>query len=449
MSKPNILFLLIDGLRADKFYGNTKTSKTPNLDSLIKKGTYFEQAISPADGTFLTLNSIFNSVFPFVTGVRTRKLVFTQSNYLANLKNFGYYIYGLVPKLTALKPLIDFFENNNNTYDDEPPNILYLQDGLGNKIIDMLEPNTMKEPWFYYVHVSDLHWPLQIPTEFDKETFGTNTYEKIVSSIDYWIGKIIEKIDLQKTLVIITSDHGYIVPFDNKEIAYFEPSLNFGLKMGKAIMPKSSYSFGSKLFSFLRKLISKIKVAKANLNLTPCEKRSRFPYFTLSLFDESIRIPLLFVGNQIPPKIIKQQVCCIDIFPTISELINMPTTSKKHGRSLTPCFENGNFEEVPIYLHTIPYEKISSNDKVGLRTSRYKYFRASRDPTKNVHLYDLENDPQENNNIAKKEPILVTKMETTLQDITKSSLISDTHDEKSSEEETKKIEEELKKLGYL
>ena len=43
--KQNILFLTLDGLRADKFTGETKTAITPNLDKLLKKGTYFNQAI--------------------------------------------------------------------------------------------------------------------------------------------------------------------------------------------------------------------------------------------------------------------------------------------------------------------------------------------------------------------------------------------------------------------
>ena len=43
--KPNILFLLIDGLRADKCHGNKKTSVTPCIDSLIENSVYFNQAI--------------------------------------------------------------------------------------------------------------------------------------------------------------------------------------------------------------------------------------------------------------------------------------------------------------------------------------------------------------------------------------------------------------------
>ena len=33
--KPNILLIVIDSLRYDKCYGETKTSLTPNLDKII------------------------------------------------------------------------------------------------------------------------------------------------------------------------------------------------------------------------------------------------------------------------------------------------------------------------------------------------------------------------------------------------------------------------------
>jgi len=61
--RPNIIFFLIDGLRADQFYGNNRTCKTPNIDSLIKNGIFCEQAVSSADGTITSLNTIFTSNF--------------------------------------------------------------------------------------------------------------------------------------------------------------------------------------------------------------------------------------------------------------------------------------------------------------------------------------------------------------------------------------------------
>ena len=69
----------------------------------------------------------------------------------------------------------------------------------------------------YFLHIFDLHAIREgsMPTgleNFDTEKFGSTKYEKIVSSIDYWIGKILEKIDLENTIVIITADHGEKIP---------------------------------------------------------------------------------------------------------------------------------------------------------------------------------------------------------------------------------------------
>ena len=62
--KPNIFFVTVDSLRADRCFGENRSAKTPNLDSLIKKGIYFSQAISAADQTGASLSSVFSGIFP-------------------------------------------------------------------------------------------------------------------------------------------------------------------------------------------------------------------------------------------------------------------------------------------------------------------------------------------------------------------------------------------------
>ena len=136
--------------------------------------------------------------------------------------------------------------------------------------------------------------------------------------------------------------------------------------------------------------MGKQKLNKSNKKLTNYQKRSRDPYFTLSLFDELIHVPLLFVGNSIKPRIITKQVRHIDISPTIFELIDIPLDRKISGKSLISLDDESSQEENPSYLHTMPYLKLSTSDMVGLRTSKYKYFRAARDPKENVNLYDLK-----------------------------------------------------------
>ena len=104
-------------------------------------------------------------------------------------------------------------------------------------------------------------------------------------------------------------------------------------------------------------------------------------------------------------------------------------------------------EELPIFLETSKLIQKKANESIGIRTSQYKYFRDSNDPEKRVHLYDLKIDPFEDGNIAKKFPKIVAEMEEILQNIIKSGT---TQSEKEiNEDETKRIEEELKKWGYI
>ena len=112
--KPNIIFFLIDGLRADQVYGNNRTCKTPNIDSLIQNGMYFEQAISSVDGTIVSLNTIFNSNFQVGKSARNKKIVLNENNLIDILKKNGYHIYGALPNLASFNSLLEHFENENN-----------------------------------------------------------------------------------------------------------------------------------------------------------------------------------------------------------------------------------------------------------------------------------------------------------------------------------------------
>ena len=106
MIYPNILFLNIDSLRSDKFYHNEKTSFTPNMDSLIKIGTYFSQAVSSADGSILGINTILNGQYPNSTGIRSKKITLNENNLIQFFKEKNYNFYGFLPDLTSFKNMI-------------------------------------------------------------------------------------------------------------------------------------------------------------------------------------------------------------------------------------------------------------------------------------------------------------------------------------------------------
>ena len=450
----NIIFFLIDGLRADQFYGNHRTCKTPNIDSLIKNGIYCEQAVSSTDGTTTSLNTIFSSNFQVGNSAKYQKLVLNQNNLIDVLKKNGYHIYGIFPNFTSFNSLRQYFENENNSFkwieDNEPPET--LPRGLTERIVRVLESTEKQEPYFCYFHIFDLH-PLREGNKpigiekFDSEEFGSSMYAKTVSSIDYWLGKILKKINLEKTLLVITADHGERIPFEDKGYSHFQPKFEPTIKLGKKYLPQSTHKVTGKFFRKVKNTIGNAKSSYSNIKLTPYQKRSRDPYFTLSLCDEMIRVPLLFVGNSINPKIITEQVRHVDIFPTICELVGITLIDIKiSGQSLISVTNENSQEENPNYLHTMPYQKPSPLDRVGLRTSKYKYFRAANNMKENINLYDLKNDPQENNNIAKNNLPIIEKMEKLLQDVQNNTLELDNTITKEEEE---KIAKELKKLGYM
>ena len=114
---------------------------------------------------------------------------------------------------------------------------------LFTKISNLLGKINKSPLSFTYIHLLDLH-PLRegkIPKgleKFQDEKFGNSNYSKTVSSIDAKLGKIFEQIDLSKTVIILTADHGERIPFGNISNAEFEPRFKSAKKIGKKLFPK-------------------------------------------------------------------------------------------------------------------------------------------------------------------------------------------------------------------
>ena len=55
-----------------------------------------------------------------------------------------------------------FFEHKPN---------FQLYDGLGQQILEKFKMIILSEPWIYFIHLSDLHLSISLPSEFDKDEF--------------------------------------------------------------------------------------------------------------------------------------------------------------------------------------------------------------------------------------------------------------------------------------
>ena len=467
--RPNIIFFLIDGLRADQCFGKDKTSFTPNIDSLRKKGTYFSNAFASVDGTLLSLGSIFHSRYPIEDRNPRNGIDLQKGNLFDILIKNGYEINGLVPDLKSYTGCASYFENNTKTYgyweyiDKMDQFMLNTSSIITDKIMDFLKSKTSKKSWFYYIHALTLH-PIkerlknhkgeQISLnyaikDYDNEKFGASLYERTISFFDNEIGKILEHIDLDNTILILTSDHGERIPYDGIKTVDFQPKLGHAVDFGKKILPKSAHKIGGEFLYNIRKFVGKRKLNKSNKKLTNYQKRSRETFDIVSLFDEMLHVPLLFASNHINSRIVSDPVHHTDILPTLCELVNIKLNQTVDGRSLVPLTEGNKIEEKPMYLRTRlsldpePNER----DSVGIRTSNYKYFRSTYNVKDSVHLYDLKNDPYENNNIAETNKKLVTQFEKLLLEMQENGFSEHVHEENT--EELKEVEYELKKLGYV
>ena len=452
--KPNILFLIVDSLRADKVSGTENNSIIPNLDYIKKNGVFFDHAISSADGTMLAYAGLFSGKHPFKTGMRSAKLtrLCNTISYFEVLKNYDYNLYGCLPRLAASLEIIPEFENNDEAFLDLFPD---TSSKAGEIILKKLEGN-MKEPWCFLVHVTNMHFPVKKPKGFEDEKFGSNNYEKQVSAIDAWIGKVLKKIDLEKTLVVITGDHGsYIQSLKNKSLEIdFQDNANLQNNIAKVSrrFPKFAEPLKLKLFLMRERANQKRKRNKIQkLNLKPHETRGLLDQRGNTdrfLFDEKIRVPLFMIGSKINQCIsISKQVRLIDVFPTICEIVGIPKWEEKvDGISLYPLLENKKMDDLIAYIESTPGVVIETNNVIGIRTDKYKYFRNSKSTKKDVHLYDLENDPYENNNISKSNLPIVEKMEKLLQSMQNDTVVLDNIVSKGEEE---KISKELRKLGYM
>ena len=440
---PNILFIVVDSLRADKFYGDQKTSVTPNIDKLIKKGAYFSESFSSSDVTGICLGNIFTGMFSQKTGIIQRKFNTTIKTIFDILKENNYETYATVPNLTWFNQFTERFDHVDTFYAANSTQNR-LTDGVGKTILDRLNSNQMKSPWIYYIHLEDLHQKIVVPEKYDKAEYGETNYEKMLSCIDEWIGKILDQCNLNNTLIVITSDHGDYIPYVDTFGQI--PRIQSFMKKGKKIFPQLE-PIGVKLFIILRNIIMKQQQRELKKQLSSKQIRTLRARGDKTLDDETLKVPLLLVGNKITPKIYNDFVSGIDIFSTILSYLKIKIdNSNIDGRDLNIILNGGKLKEIPLFIQSGDKQEQKNSLVVGIRTSQFKYYRSRNNPKENLHLYDLEKDPLENNNISHLFPQIIGSMEQILLKYEKVQLITEMEE---NNDQNKKIEDELKKMGYL
>ena len=109
------------------------------------------------------------------------------------------------------------------------------------------------------------------------------------------------------------------------------------------------------------------------------------------LYEKATRIPYIIVAPGFNREQVSlRPVSLIDLYPTLVELCGLPALEHLEGKSLTPLLKNPKTEKEPVII-------TYGQDNHAIRNDQYRYIRYANG---DEELYDTENDPHEWHNLA-------------------------------------------------
>jgi len=171
-----------------------------------------------------------------------------------------------------------------------------------------------------------------------------------------------------------------------------------------------------------------------------------YPQHT-TMYDEDLRIAFIMKGPNLPKgKRVKGMVRNIDFAPTILELMDIKVESNFDGISLWKDIEKGESKGKVNYAEEL-YPRRGAGSLQSIRTDKYKYMRNN---TRLLEaLYNLENDPEEKDNLimtpTPEEFAMIQEWRKELHTY----LQIEKHEARVSDEEKARIEARLRVLGYV
>ena len=205
-AKPNVLLIVIDCLRSDRVFDRDRTCQTPNIDALATRSIGLPNMFVENSLTAPAFASIFTGCYSLthgvtgLLGVRLNPELLTMADlFAAN----GYHTYAEVTG--PLMPLIGLNQGfDEYNYRDQRR---YHSTPWGADLLERFRARRFTEPWLTVVHFWEVHEPRHVPAEFDSPEWGATSYDRALSGLDPFIGRLLEACG-PETVVLLTGDHG-------------------------------------------------------------------------------------------------------------------------------------------------------------------------------------------------------------------------------------------------
>jgi len=443
--RKNLILINMDEVRPDRLgcYGYEK-AKTEYIDRIAKEGVLFEDAFSSSCLTPVAHASLLCGVHPMKHGVRDPYSFLAAKSIAAILKEQGYATagavgIGLIGKKHGFDQGFDYFEEPTRETTVE---VWTYQHTFHARLEDMLKEKYGNEEKARQIRLEEEEEELMwggdwVPSILDfireqKESpfFVWGHHYKVHQGCEKWY--------IQNGFIDPQRDDPYMGYYDKKvqlmNDTVFKPIIelleDLGLYENTYIAAISDH--GTNFGEF--------RVEKI-----PCLDLV-YPQHT-TMYDVDLRIAFIMKGPDLPQgKRVKGMVRAIDFVPTILDLLNIKTDLQFDGVSLLKDIEKGRSRGKIHYAEEL-YPRRGTGALQAIRTDKYKYMRNN---TRKVEgFYDLENDPNEKNNLimtlTQEEFAMIQKWRKELD----FHLQAGKKEAKLSDEEKARIEARLRVLGYV
>jgi arylsulfatase A-like enzyme len=399
-SRPNVLLITVDTLRPDHLgcYGYRRHT-SPHIDAIARRGVVFRQAITAAGRTVQSFPSILTGVYPMVHGLRyegqDHGILEGRVTLTRVLKENGYGSFAVTQGLNVgLHRDFDIYDPD--IYLDPEGKEVYAparndREASAKAAGWLRRRKDERAPFFLWMRYNAPHWPYEAPAPFTEAfdpryhgahdfngdegrgargrvIFGKTRlperevehavahYDGEVAYADLAVGDLMKTIEemglLDRTLVVITSDHG-------------------------ESLGEHDYFFEHGAY----------------------------------LYDPTVRVPLVMsLPSRLPSgAVVESQVRTIDIMPTILDAAGLPAPAGLQGESLL-ALARGRGGQPPLLAYSEsgrnfyrenprqPIDGVAGKWRM-IRSDTHKLILIPDDPEPIWELYDLRADPGETQNI--------------------------------------------------
>jgi arylsulfatase A-like enzyme len=382
--KPNLIVISIDTLRADHLgcYGYDKPT-SPLLDKLATQGVLFENASATSPWTLPSHGSLLTGFYPSQIGLSSAvgKLPLDAETLATLISPHNFSTAAIVNSIYiseryGLNRGFDYFRFVPESYTTTGVAPTIIQDSIA-----WLDDHSQQQ-FFLFLHFYDVHSDYHSLPQYEKEFAGA--YKGIIDGTNRQLLEIRHgKLDLD------TADIQHLINLYDASIRQLNDQLEV-------------------LFDYLNKgrLLEKTFLIITSDHGEEFLEHGKILH-SQTHYQEAIHIPLIMLGPGMPrSKRVKGVVSLVDVLPTALSLLEISQPSTLSGVDLAPLWKGEHYQ---LSARTIFSEadKLNEQNDIKRIARRGSYKLHHNILTEESELYDLAHDPKEHSNIASEQSSMV------------------------------------------